>query len=305
VLCSVLQYVEVCPVYLANNIILWHFPLKRLHSSFYGVAAIGRLHKIIVLFCKRALWKRRYSAKETYGYKEPTTCSHPIALQSIFETSVQFEYAPRNLSCSIWWIPGVELTAIHCNTLQYSCNALQYTPSCVRTYSHMRARMQFQWNLCTCCATTPCYVLCNKSSLSPQQICATDWPIVSWPHCVAVCCSVVQCVVVCCSVIQCVAVWSAIYLFFFFYSGKKLCDAIHDSVYRSVLQLYCSVLQCIAVCCSCIAVCCSCQVGPLSCKLNWGPNWGYLPLITRKTFAFQNMGPNLFFEAIFFAVVKK
>jgi len=45
---------------------------------YYGVATISRLLKIIGLFCKRALWKRRYSAKETYNFKEPTNRSHPI-----------------------------------------------------------------------------------------------------------------------------------------------------------------------------------------------------------------------------------
>ena len=44
----------------------------------YGVATISRLPKIIGLFCKRALKKRRYSAKETYNFKEPTNRSHPI-----------------------------------------------------------------------------------------------------------------------------------------------------------------------------------------------------------------------------------
>ena len=42
------------------------------------VATISRLLKIIGLFCKRALLKRLYSAKETYDFKEPTNCSHPI-----------------------------------------------------------------------------------------------------------------------------------------------------------------------------------------------------------------------------------
>jgi len=45
---------------------------------FYGVASISRLLKIIGLFCKRALKKRLYSAKETYDFKEPTNQSHPI-----------------------------------------------------------------------------------------------------------------------------------------------------------------------------------------------------------------------------------
>ena len=46
----------------------------------YGVATMSRLLKIIGLFCKRALENTRYSAKETYHFKEPTNRSHPIAL---------------------------------------------------------------------------------------------------------------------------------------------------------------------------------------------------------------------------------
>jgi len=44
----------------------------------YGVATISRLLKMIGLFCKRALYKRSYSAKETYHFMEPTNRSHPI-----------------------------------------------------------------------------------------------------------------------------------------------------------------------------------------------------------------------------------
>ena len=43
----------------------------------YGVATISRLLKMIGLFCKRALYNRRYSAKETYYFEEPTNRSHP------------------------------------------------------------------------------------------------------------------------------------------------------------------------------------------------------------------------------------
>ena len=42
------------------------------------VASISRLLNIIGLFCKRALQKRRYPAKETYDFKDPTNRSHPI-----------------------------------------------------------------------------------------------------------------------------------------------------------------------------------------------------------------------------------
>ena len=52
----------------------------RLHAeeSRYGVATISRLLKIIGLFCKRDLLKRRHSAKEMYNFMEPTNRSHPI-----------------------------------------------------------------------------------------------------------------------------------------------------------------------------------------------------------------------------------
>jgi len=45
--------------------------------SGYGVATISRPPEITGLFCKRAIQKRRYSAKETYHFKEPTNRSHP------------------------------------------------------------------------------------------------------------------------------------------------------------------------------------------------------------------------------------
>jgi len=41
--------------------------------------SISRLLKIIGLFCKRALKKRRYSAKETYNFVDPIDRSHPIS----------------------------------------------------------------------------------------------------------------------------------------------------------------------------------------------------------------------------------
>ena len=53
---------------LSNAIHVWH-----------GVATISKLLKNIGLFCKRALEKRLYSAKETYNFKEPTDRSHFIS----------------------------------------------------------------------------------------------------------------------------------------------------------------------------------------------------------------------------------
>ena len=45
----------------------------------YGVAPISKLPKIIRLFCKRALQKRLFSAKDTHNFKEPSNRSHPIS----------------------------------------------------------------------------------------------------------------------------------------------------------------------------------------------------------------------------------
>jgi len=62
-----------------------------LSVSLYGVPTISRLLRTIGLFCKRTLQKRVYSAKETYDFKEPTNCSHPIPThtQTHAETKTQ------------------------------------------------------------------------------------------------------------------------------------------------------------------------------------------------------------------------
>jgi len=52
--------------------------VKAYMGQFYEVATMNRLHEIIGLFCKRALSKRLYSAKETYNLKEPINRSHPM-----------------------------------------------------------------------------------------------------------------------------------------------------------------------------------------------------------------------------------
>jgi len=74
--CRVVQFVSVCR-----------------SVSYYVVASVSRIDKIIGLLCKRALQKRRYSAKET-----PTDCSHPILCCAIFEvhTYVLLMYTPSS-----------------------------------------------------------------------------------------------------------------------------------------------------------------------------------------------------------------
>jgi len=68
---SIIERTFSCSLWLA----LSHFLSFSLPK--YEAASISRLLNI-GLFCKRALQKRRYSAKETYNLKEPTNRSHPI-----------------------------------------------------------------------------------------------------------------------------------------------------------------------------------------------------------------------------------
>ena len=49
-------------------------------ENHYGVASDSRIDEIIGLFCKRALQKKQYSAKETCNLIDPTNRSHPIRI---------------------------------------------------------------------------------------------------------------------------------------------------------------------------------------------------------------------------------
>jgi len=56
-----------------------------LFCTWYGMALVCRIDKMIGLFCKRALQKRQYSAKETYDVIDPTDCSHPISTHKLHQ----------------------------------------------------------------------------------------------------------------------------------------------------------------------------------------------------------------------------
>jgi len=137
-------------------------------SCRYGVATISRLLKIIGLFCERALSKRRYSAKETYNFKEPTNRSHPIYTKSGAFTyraiihPIRIHYCAHSEALVAATLqPYMESLCIHdhthcCttfggsidaleigNTLQYTatcCNTLQHpTTHCINTHIHIHA----------------------------------------------------------------------------------------------------------------------------------------------------------------------
>jgi len=69
---------------------------KRSRHSNGWVATISRLLKITSLFSKRDLQKRRYSAKETYNFKEPTKRSHPIPSEQSKTISSQIQNKVKN-----------------------------------------------------------------------------------------------------------------------------------------------------------------------------------------------------------------
>ena len=61
-------------------------------ADMYGVATNSRILKMIGLLCKRALWKRPYSAKETHNFKEPTNRGHPIVDIQVCAFSLRYPH---------------------------------------------------------------------------------------------------------------------------------------------------------------------------------------------------------------------
>ena len=60
--------------------------ITKVYNTTYGWATISRLPKNTGLFCKRALQKRRYSAKETY----------------ILKRSLPIIATPQHIACTIY-----------------------------------------------------------------------------------------------------------------------------------------------------------------------------------------------------------
>jgi len=95
---------------------------------------------MIGLFCKRTLWKRLYSTKETHNLKEPTNWSHPI----LYEMAIQRNYT--NELCVLYCIElhkYVQYWTTHmcCMKGLYSCTT------------------QMGWAVCIDCIELHAYVL--------------------------------------------------------------------------------------------------------------------------------------------------
>ena len=99
----------------------------------YGVASVSRIDKIIGLFCKRALQKRRYSAKETYNLIDLPNQSHPIPRCRISQLAgVQSVTWSLRLNESLLWV-SFHMHRSHLTYLAYldveSHRAPAYQPS--------------------------------------------------------------------------------------------------------------------------------------------------------------------------------
>jgi len=101
-------------------------------------AANWRIDQIIGLFCKRTLWKRRYSAKETTYI--PVRGSYWIAEPPIEESEASSPCTTSPSTCDmthsyVWrdsyiCVTWLRYTSTHCITLQHTathCNTLQHT----------------------------------------------------------------------------------------------------------------------------------------------------------------------------------
>ena len=88
---------ESCHVYLSDFTHEWIMSHINKTSNVYMGYGISTLLKIIGLFCKRAQYKRLYSAKETSNLKEPTNHSHPAS--HVCRSHNSQECIRMNVSC--------------------------------------------------------------------------------------------------------------------------------------------------------------------------------------------------------------
>jgi len=116
----------------------------------YGVASVSRTDKIIGLFCKRALQKRRYSAKETHDFIDPDR-SHPIlwhpyrfwglyicCVYTRIRTSTNMHLHITRVICTYYTCDMLHTCVYHTCNILHMCihitHVICYT--CVYTYTH-------------------------------------------------------------------------------------------------------------------------------------------------------------------------
>jgi len=152
------------------------------------VATSSRLLKITGLFCKRDQLKRRYSAKETYNFTEPTNCSHPIQDLNVFMFVKEHPTYPQKGRTY-----PQKSVAVCCGMLQYvavCCSMLQFISTKEPHVSAKECCSMF-WYVAVCCSMLQ-YVavhIYKRAARIRKRVLQY----------VVVCCSVLHYVAVCCS----------------------------------------------------------------------------------------------------------
>jgi len=131
--CLTCLFSNMCVYMYILSVCCLRWQLSHMSMIRYGVATIGRLLKMIGLFCQRALEKRRYSAKETYNFKEPTNHSHPIC-GCLYIYSLNVLPSLSNVSHICFQICA--FTSIFCQYTPFVGGCLKYQIcGCVYIYS--------------------------------------------------------------------------------------------------------------------------------------------------------------------------
>ena len=88
-----------------------------LYKILYGVALVSRIDKIRGLFCKRGLQKRRYSAKETYNFIDPTDRSHHK--RDIIFIDMCHEILKSDINIRMGWLRSVGSIKLQVSFAEY------------------------------------------------------------------------------------------------------------------------------------------------------------------------------------------
>jgi len=143
------------------------------------VATISRLLQIIGLFCKRAISKRLYSAKEIYKLKEPTNRSHPIpvvtdwsplcsvnASRHTCEWDMSHICTSRVTHMNYEWVTS-HMWMCHVNCLNETCHAYDWVLLLMR----MRSVMSRRWMS----HVTPVNESCHTRERVMERVMSHTW----------------------------------------------------------------------------------------------------------------------------------
>ena len=114
--------------------------------AYYGVASVSRIDQIICLFCKRALQKRQYSAKETYNSIDPTNRIHPI--ETTRHTTLHYTYISVLVSVLYTYSHVYISTYLYVHMYICKCKNVDvhvYMFSCMYVCQTARKKISYGW----------------------------------------------------------------------------------------------------------------------------------------------------------------